>query len=446
MLKRTSVIAALAAVAVASPRAALAITVAVESRDPNGWDLQSEDLSRTNLADCLDGVELTFLVNLESASTAGRTLYLYEGTSCNDGPEGCRIVGDSQIASDLTFVVAANLLLETGCETGGTASLWAALLESENQAEGDEGVIEGIWSEPLSVTLDFDGPTAAPTGLWTRVGSGNVRVAWDALTGVSGFRVVVWNGTGISDTDTGTDTGPDTDTEPVADAGADAGADGDAGAKGRLEPYAADLDAGANEACTIAGGFAEGGEYDQSLVSDFTDAEAASASATSATITGLTNGVQYKFAVVSLDDSANPSPFSEVVCATPEKTIGFGDAYEDAGGKGAGEYCFVATAAFGSYDHPAVRILRTFRDEFLAKLPGGEGAIAAYYAAGPALGAAVEGHEGLRAAVADGLLVVAGAAICLVAIGPGWFGLLFAACVLAGLGIGLALPRRRRAG
>jgi hypothetical protein len=451
MLKRTSIITALAVVALASPRAALALAVTVQSHDDNGWDLRSEDLTKVNLIDCLDGVDYTFAVDLQSVATTGRTLYLYEGTSCNDSPEACRIIGESQIASDLTFVVAADVLLDTGCETSGTASVWAALLEQENQAEGAEGTIEGIWSEALSVTLDFEGPSAAPTGLSTRVGSGNVRVSWDALSDVSGFRVVVWDGTGFADTDTATDTdtgtdedaGADTDTATDTDTDADAGADGGAG-KGGFEPRAAD--AGVSEECTISGGFTAGGEYDHTLVSDFTDSEAAHADATSATISGLENGVQYKFAVVSLDESANPSVFSEVVCATPEKTIGFGDLYDDAGGKGDGQFCFIATAAFGSYDHPAVRILRTFRDEFLAKLPGGRSAIAAYYAAGPTLASAIEGHEALRGAVAEGLIVASGAAICLVAVGPTGFAFGFAACVLAGLIIGLALPRRRRAG
>ena len=210
-------------------------------------------------------------------------------------------------------------------------------------------------------------------------------------------------------------------------------------------PYAADGGTGdTGEECTVTGGPTGGAAYDHGLVSNFTDSQMEVADATRATIDGLTNGVQYKFAVVSLDAAANPSAFSEAICATPEETVDFSDVYGGAGGKGSGNYCFIATAAFGAYDHPTVRVLRAFRDGFLAKVPGGRAAIAAYYEAGPSLAALVEGDEGLRAAVADGLTVLSGTAVGLLAIGPTRFTAGFAVCLVLGLVIGLKLPRRRR--
>jgi hypothetical protein len=438
------------------PSAASAISISMTSRDDNSWGIQSQDSDQVGLTDCAEGVDFVFTVALESASTSGRKLYLYEGTSCDDTPEDCRIVGDSQAASETVFTVPANELFNGGCEaTDTTADLWIGLLESENQAVETDGT-GGIWSTAaITINLDITPPATVPTGLSVRVGSGNVRVSWNKVTAddVAGFLLVYWDGAASStDADTDTDTDADTDTDTTPDAGAllDAGVDAGSGKgvarrkpRGAIVPYA-DADAGVSEECTITGGFSAGDEFDPSLISHFDDSQESDSEATSATIDGLDNGTQYKFAVVSLDDAANPSAFSEVVCATPERTIDFSDLYGGAGGKGGGEYCFIATAAFGSYDHPVVRALREFRDEFLVKLPGGPTAVAAYYAIGPTLASAIEGHETARAAVREGLFVFSGTAAVLTAIGPARFGFGLAACLLAGLVIGLALPRRRR--
>ncbi|MEN6507925.1 MAG: type II secretion system protein, partial [Smithella sp.] len=53
--------------------------------------------------------------------------------------------------------------------------------------------------------------------------------------------------------------------------------------------------------------------------------------------------------------------------------------------------CFVATAAFGKPDHPAVIVLRDFRDRCLLTWPGGRVIVKAYYAAGPYLADLIRG-------------------------------------------------------
>jgi len=379
----------------------------VTDRDENSWELSSTDLAEINLVDCEDAVDLVFTVTYDSESTTDRELYLYEGASCDEDPEECRIVGDGQSTSDTTFSIAANELFENGCDSSDTATLWPALLESEDQNEDDDGT----WGGTLSVSLDITGPSAVASSLSTTVGSGNVRVRWDEVDDdeVEGFLVVYWR-------------------DP-ASKGADAEEDAGVG----------DTD---GEECSFSGGFEEGDAYDSSLVTGFEDTAMADADATSATVEGLTNGVSYKFAVLSLDEAANPSAFSEIVCDSPEQTVGFDDIYSDAGGSGTGEYCFIATAAFGSYDHPTVRVLRRFRDEFLAKMPGGRSVIAAYYTVGPALARVIEGHEALREAVAGALTVFSFATIGLVALGPGRFAILLALCLASGLALGFALPKQ----
>lgn len=45
--------------------------------------------------------------------------------------------------------------------------------------------------------------------------------------------------------------------------------------------------------------------------------------------------------------------------------------------------CYIATAVYGSYDAPEVRVLRSFRDEVLAKSMAGRAFIRSYYAVSP---------------------------------------------------------------
>lgn len=134
-------------------------------------------------------------------------------------------------------------------------------------------------------------------------------------------------------------------------------------------------------------------------------------------VTGLRNGQAYLFGLVALDTYGNPSVISNTACQEPAKPTGFSDVYGEAGGKG-GEFCFIATAAFGSYDHPTVRTLRTFRDEFLYPMPGGVVLIAAYYKLGPRAAVLVEGDSLLGPIVRGALTLFAGHAAPLSVLGP----------------------------
>ena len=91
------------------------------------------------------------------------------------------------------------------------------------------------------------------------------------------------------------------------------------------------------------------------------------------------------------------SVLSEVACETPGETIDFMSAYMDAGASVAGvEYCFIATAAFGDYDHPVVRDLRRFRDEILVKIPGRDHFVSLYYRLGPERVASIHSLDAWR--------------------------------------------------
>jgi hypothetical protein len=67
--------------------------------------------------------------------------------------------------------------------------------------------------------------------------------------------------------------------------------------------------------------------------------------------------------------------------------------------------CFVATACYGSCDHPVVWEFRWFRDHALATSPLGRGFVAAYYRLSPPIAAVLRKSSVLRAAVRRCVLV-----------------------------------------
>ena len=361
------------------PNIATALTMKISQKDFNDWGISGTDLSYANFNDCESNVYFEFTVDLENADVEGRDLYLYmsddSDVDCSTDPTDCEILVSNQNSSNLTFEVSTQKLFGDAC-VEGKVYIWTALLESENQTVADTGA---LWPDNYSadITLDTTGPSVAPTNISGISGSKKVTVNWSAPDSedVAGYVVVYRAGASVSSDD-----------------------------------------AGALE-CTVEGGFVAGDDYSPSLVTDKNTSAIDSASTLSITIDGLTNGVSYNFAVVSTDEAGNPSKISETVCVIPENTVNFADLYSNGGGKGDGEFCFIATAAFGSYDHPAVRVLRVFRDSFLMNLPGGQLIVEGYYAVGPAMAEYVGSHAALRELLIQILLIFAGFTMLLMSIG-----------------------------
>ena len=69
------------------------------------------------------------------------------------------------------------------------------------------------------------------------------------------------------------------------------------------------------------------------------------------------------------------------------------------GGGGGGSGCFIATAAYGSYLDPHVKVLRDFRDKWLLTSAAGRAFVAAYYRHSPAVAEFISSSESLRLAV-----------------------------------------------
>jgi hypothetical protein len=111
---------------------------------------------------------------------------------------------------------------------------------------------------------------------------------------------------------------------------------------------------------------------------------------------------------------------------------------------GGGGGCFIATAAYGSYLHPFVYILRTFRDTVLLASSFGSSFVEWYYQVSPPIAEVIAHNSALSAGVRIMLLPVIGLAwLCLKAgVAPTAFMLLLFCAFIA---IVIRSVRRRSA-
>ena len=150
-------------------------------------------------------------------------------------------------------------------------------------------------------------------------------------------------------------------------------------------------------------------------------------------ITGLTNNVTYQFSVVGIDLFGNPAP-SAVLAGTPQPVEDLFRRLRDEGLAKQG-FCFIATAAYGSYESPFVQVLREFRDRDLLTNSPGRAFVAWYYVHSPSAAAFITEHGTARFATQQALQPVI--LMALVATAPAW-----AQALLVTLLLGLALRRR----
>jgi hypothetical protein len=143
--------------------------------------------------------------------------------------------------------------------------------------------------------------------------------------------------------------------------------------------------------------------------------------------------------VLAIDLYGNASP-SAVVEGTPRPVDDLYARYWGAGGTAQG-FCFVATAAYGDYDHPQVRVLRAFRDGVLEQSAFGRWFIRTYYAHSPPLAAFIAKGSFRRAMARAILWPLVGFALLALHLGSLVLALLVAGGVPA---FALWLRRRRR--
>ncbi len=104
-----------------------------------------------------------------------------------------------------------------------------------------------------------------------------------------------------------------------------------------------------------------------------------------------------KAELVAIDRHGNATRMG-VKSVVPAPVQDFWEVYEDQGGSAEGGFCFVATAAYGDYDHPSVLVLRDFRDKTLAHSAAGRAFTGWYYRNSPALAEFIREHAAARLA------------------------------------------------
>lgn len=114
----------------------------------------------------------------------------------------------------------------------------------------------------------------------------------------------------------------------------------------------------------------------------------------------ITNLSPAKGTVLDPGGPAVPAPVSTIPPIPEPSTSGGG--------------CFIATAAFGSYFNPYVRILRDFRDTFLLTNRAGSAFVAWYYRVSPSIADRIRTRESLKIGVRAALMPAVGfSALCL---------------------------------
>ncbi len=133
-----------------------------------------------------------------------------------------------------------------------------------------------------------------------------------------------------------------------------------------------------------------------------------STSSTSYEITqGLTNNSTVAIAIAAVDEVGNEGELSKIILATPRSVYDFWELYQSQGGSEDGGYCFIATATFQNYSHPAVITFRVFRDSFLNQNSFGRNLIAWYYHYGKIIGAYIVQHSVLQSLMQAFLVILA---------------------------------------
>jgi hypothetical protein len=395
-------------------------------------DMSTTDVEEFfNLANCECPTEFAVELTLRGVSAAlpSQAVEVWVGTNCDDATDvrvrdsQCFLVttiADVNLLKTPTTIpiLAADLMWphQDTCSTSELSRNIYVLVDDngdykyENVATLDPAIFVDTEAPPLPISPSAKRGEEAAVIEWT-LPEGNTD-------DIRSFQILCARADGSSDaadelprakpafvtpysvcgmvTDGGGSTGADAGANDGGGGGADAGAV-DAAVDSGADSDGASSDAGAT-AATL-----------ENLDAAFVCSEEIGGTEQSARITGLEDGVEYRIVLVTIDPRRNPTAI-ELERVTPRSVTDFWEDYKDHGGLADGEFCFVATAAYGDYDHPFVRVLRDFRDDTLAGSPLGRALIAWYYRHSPPLARFIAAHASARIVAIALLVPIVGAA------------------------------------
>lgn len=333
-------------------------TAALASHWTISGGIEGRTSLRFNLAECVENDEYKFVWTANQIQQPLRLTndYRTEIRTSNDSSQACdyQSTGDnctvvsaasswtpvSPATFSATLALQSHFFADGGCI--GTGSRRAVLFLKDEQPLIPGGTVEPVMRGEILFNFDFD-PPAAPAPPTVSTGDQGLNVSWEGSTRDAGVsRKVRVYFSAVPGLLTGT---------PNCDSGS----------------Y--------RTSCAFVGPFTGG----------------------QARISGLTNGETVYVAIAELDDYDNLGPVSLAVPGSPQDVSDYFEHYANSGGTEKGGFCFIATAAFGSYWHPLVSSLRRFRDQVLAQSAWGRDFISFYYSWSPALAEVIEDTPHLRA-------------------------------------------------
>ena len=158
-------------------------------------------------------------------------------------------------------------------------------------------------------------------------------------------------------------------------------------------------------------------------------------------------------AVVVLYDAPTPTPTptptpspTPTPTPTPSPTPTPTPTQPPPSGGGGGGFCFIATAAYGSYLDSHVQTLRDFRDQYLVTNPVGEALVGFYYKLSPPVAEFIDDHPTLKPIVRVGLLPAVALSTVAVNTTSAQKAAILGSVVLVSVALAVWLSRRRGKG